>query len=89
MTRDFFNARDVLKVKHGEYTIYRLNALEKAGLTELGKLPFSIRIMLEAALRQCNEREITQEDVKNIAAWTPAPPQPPPFSPKMGGAGGG
>ncbi len=88
MTQDFFNARDVLKVKHGEYTIYRLDALEKAGLTELGKLPFSIRIMLEAALRQCNEREITQEDVKNIAAWTPAPPAPPP-SQAMGEAKGG
>ncbi|MDP2977035.1 MAG: hypothetical protein Q8N45_12595, partial [Anaerolineales bacterium] len=86
MTQDFFNARDVLKVKHGEYTIYRLDALEKAGLTELGKLPFSIRIMLEAALRQCNEREITQEDVKNIAAWPP--PAPPIFSENGGETGG-
>ncbi|MEW6405831.1 MAG: aconitate hydratase AcnA, partial [Chloroflexota bacterium] len=25
------------------------------------------------ALRQCNDLEITQEDVKNIAAWTPTP----------------
>ena len=69
--QDFFNARDMLKTKHGSYTIYRLDALEKAGLTDLKRLPFSIRIVLEAALRQCNDREITQEDVKNIAAWTP------------------
>ena len=68
---DFFNARDVLKVGDKEYVIYRLEALEKAGLTKLKMLPFSIRVVLEAALRQCNDKEITQNDVKNIAAWTP------------------
>ena len=68
---NFFNARDVLKVGDKEYVIYRLDALEKAGLTNLKLLPFSIRVLLEAALRQCNDKEITQADVKNIAAWTP------------------
>ena len=68
---DFFNARDVLNVGEKEYVIYRLDALEKAGLTDLKKLPYSIRVVLEAALRQCNDKEITQTDVKNIAAWTP------------------
>jgi aconitate hydratase len=73
---DFFNARDVLKVGDKEYVIYRLDALEKAGLTSLKRLPFSIRIVLEAALRQCNDKEITQNDVKNIAAWTPTGVRP-------------
>src|SRR5215208_4601129 len=68
---DFFNARDLLKVGDKEYVIYRLDALEKAGLTDLKRLPFSIRVLLEAALRQCNDNEITQADVRNIAAWTP------------------
>ena len=68
--KDFFNARDRLKVGDRDYVIFRLEALEKAGLTQLNRLPFSIRIVLEAALRQCNDREITQNDVKNIAAWT-------------------
>ena len=67
---DFFKARDTLKVGDKEYVLYRLDALEKAGLTHLKRLPFSIRIVLEAALRQCNDKEITQQDVKNIAAWT-------------------
>src|SRR5512143_2901120 len=74
--KDFFNARDVLKVGDKEYVIYRLDALEKAGLTKLKQLPFSIRIVLEAALRQCNDKEIKQEDVKNIAAWTPQAARP-------------
>jgi aconitate hydratase len=68
---DTFNARDTLKVGKEEYVFYRLDALEKAHLTELKRLPFSIRILLEAALRQCNGKEITQEDVKNIAGWKP------------------
>jgi len=84
--KDFFNSRDVLKVGKKEYAIYRLDALEKAGLTRLNRLPFSIRVVLEAALRQCNDKEITQDDVKNIAAWSPTPSQPPPFSEKMGEA---
>ncbi len=74
--QDFFNARDVLQVGDRQYTIYRLDALEKASLTTLKKLPFSIRILLESALRQCNDREITQEDVRRIAAWSPKGERP-------------
>jgi aconitate hydratase len=70
---DFFNARDTLQVGKKTYNIYRLEVLEKAGLVDLERLPFSIRILLEAALRQCNDIEITQADVKNIAAWTLQP----------------
>ena len=68
--KDSFNARSILTVGKKEYVIYRLDALEKAGLTELKRLPFSIRIMLEAALRQCNDKEIKEDDVQHIAAWT-------------------
>jgi len=74
MPQNYFKSRDVLRVGNKNYTIFRLDALEKAGLTKLNRLPFSIRIMLEAALRQCNDREITQEDVRHIAAWTPTAP---------------
>ena len=73
---DLFKSRDVLKVGNKEYIFFRLDALEKAGLVKLSKLPFSIRIVLEAALRQCNDNEITQADVKNIAAWTPKGARP-------------
>ncbi len=68
--KDFFNAKGTLTIGGKDYTYYRLDALEKAGLTTLSRLPFSIRILLEAALRQCNDMEITQQDVKNIASWS-------------------
>jgi aconitate hydratase len=74
--QDLFKSRDILKVGKKQYVIFRLDALEKAGLVKLNKLPFSIRVVLEAALRQCNDSEITQADVKNIAAWTPKGARP-------------
>ncbi len=74
--QDLFKSRDVLKVGNKQYIFFRLDALEKAGLVKLNKLPFSIRIVLEAALRQCNDKEITQADVKNIAAWSPKGARP-------------
>ncbi len=71
MTQDYFGARDILNTSFGNYIYYRLNKLEQAGLTSLTKLPFSIRVMLESVLRQCNENEITEEDVRNLAGWKP------------------
>ena len=69
MSQDYFGAQDLLKTLHGDYFIFRLEALERAGLTRLERLPFSIRIMLELLLRQCNDKEITRQDVINLSAW--------------------
>lgn len=75
--QDSFQARATLTTNHGTYTFYRLEALEKAGLTRLNRLPYSIRILLEAALRQCNGREVSEEHVRQIAAWRPQDAQRP------------
>ena len=82
MTQDFFEARDTFETSRGRYTFYRLSALETAGVTRLERLPFSIRILLESVLRQCNDREITRQDVINLAGWQahaarPSLPLPP------------
>ena len=58
MQEDFFRARAVLRVGKKEYVFYRLAALEELHLTHLKRLPFSIRILLEAALRQCNNKKL-------------------------------
>ena len=81
--QDTFKARDVFKTSHGQFTFYRLAALEEAGLVNLARLPFSIRIMLESVLRQCNENEVTRQDVINLAGWQPRPATRPtlPFAP--------
>ncbi len=70
MLNDFFQARDYLKTSKGDFVIYRLDRLEKAGLLNLERLPFSIRILLESVLRQCNDREFTRQDVINLSGWS-------------------
>jgi aconitate hydratase len=71
MLFDEFQARAVLTTSHSDYVYYRLARLEEAGLAQISRLPFSIRIMLESVLRLCNNREITRQDVLNLAAWQP------------------
>src|SRR3989304_5013304 len=71
MARDFFKSRTTLTVQQDKYIIYCLRKLEASGLTQLDRLPFSIRILLEAALRNCNNVDIFEEDVRNLAGWQP------------------
>ncbi|MBW8010700.1 MAG: aconitate hydratase AcnA [Chloroflexi bacterium] len=83
MSEDKFDSRDVLTTSHGKYTIFRLDKLETDGHTKLSQLPFSIRILLESAMRQCDGIDITEQDVLNLAAWQPQAKQRPamPFKP--------
>jgi aconitate hydratase len=76
MALDPFKSRDILNVGDRQYGIYRLDALEKAGITKIDKLPYSIRVLLEAALRQCNGKEISPADVEQIAHWKPIDVRP-------------
>jgi aconitate hydratase len=69
--QDFFQAKDTFDTGSGEAVIFRLSALEKAGVAKMGRLPFSIRVLLEAALRQADGFEITEDAVKTIANWGP------------------
>ena len=46
-----FNAKHTLAFGDGDATVYRLDELDKAGLTALDKLPFSIRVLLENVVR--------------------------------------
>jgi aconitate hydratase len=69
---DPFASRDVLQTPSGPVVIYRLDRLEKEGITSLSHLPYSIRVLLEALLRQCDGTVITQEDVVDLARWDPA-----------------
>ncbi len=66
-----FSSRSQLKVGKKTYTYFSLRALQAAGVVELEKLPFSIRVLLEQALRNLDEYVVQTKDVKNIAAWGP------------------
>jgi len=68
---DEFGARTELESSSGSGAIYRIEKLQEDGIAEVGRLPYSIKILLEAALRQCDGFEITREDVERIAKWSP------------------
>ncbi|MBN6186784.1 aconitate hydratase AcnA [Aneurinibacillus sp. BA2021] len=52
---------------------YRLQTLEEQGIGKVSSLPFSIKILLESALRNMDDRAITEEHVRKIANWKPNP----------------
>ena len=64
-----FGARDTFETTSGPVGIYRLTALEEAGLTEIDDLPFSIRVLLESVLRNCDGFAVREDDVRNLAGW--------------------
>ena len=66
-TLDPFNARQTLSVG-GDY--FSLDALDANGVPT-AHLPYSIRILLEGALRGHDGFLITEKDIRTIAAWTP------------------
>ena len=67
-----FQAKDEFTLSDGNTaTIYRLSALEKAGLCTLSKLPFSVRVLLESALRNYDGFLVEEKDIQNIAGWKP------------------
>ncbi|TWU64817.1 aconitate hydratase AcnA [Crateriforma conspicua] len=74
MTFDPFGVRDSFDTGNGSATIYRLSRLEDAGLGKISQLPFSIRVLLEAVLRNCDGFQVTEDDVKNLAGWNAAAP---------------
>ena len=68
---DPFSARDTFHSGAGQAGIYRLTKLEDAGLTNIAALPYSIRVLLESVLRNCDGRQITEQDVRRLAGWQP------------------
>ena len=71
---DVFGARATLDTASGPAVIYRLEQLEKAGHGAVFHLPFSIKVLLEALLRNCDGTLVTEEDVTSLAKWNAKAP---------------
>ncbi|HTM36843.1 MAG TPA: aconitate hydratase AcnA [Terriglobales bacterium] len=65
---DSFHSRSKLAVGGKEYEIYRLDSLDKAGIST-SHLPYSLRILLENLLRTEDARNVRAEDIRALAAW--------------------
>ncbi len=71
---DPFGARDTFETLGGKTGIYRLSKLQDAGLGDIAALPYSIRVLLESLLRNCDGYEVTEKDVRALAGWEAAAP---------------
>ena len=69
-------SRSTLQTSQGEMDYYRLATLEEEGLANLSRLPLSIRVLLENALRNLDRYLVTEEDVMAVVNWDPKSPSP-------------
>ncbi|MCB0358616.1 MAG: hypothetical protein KDD44_03245, partial [Bdellovibrionales bacterium] len=67
--------RTLVSPKAGEVAYYSLPDLESAGVASMSRLPYSVRVLLESALRNCDGFAFTEEHVRALAAWEPNPKQ--------------
>jgi aconitate hydratase len=67
-----FGTRGTLALNGTEATIYRLQELQRQGVGAVDRLPFSIRVLLENALRFAGLGIVTEQHVRDLASWQPA-----------------
>jgi aconitate hydratase len=67
---DSFGAKDTLQVSGSEFEIYRLDSLQEK--FDVARLPYSLKVLLENALRLEDGESVTSKDVETIASWDAA-----------------
>jgi len=73
---DPFGARAALDTPAGAFHIHRLDRLAARLVVAIDRLPFSIKILIESALRHCDGYQVTEADVERLARWSPSPGEP-------------
>ena len=64
---DSFNCRRTLKVGKRSYDYFDLKEAEANGLAGIGRLPFSLKVLLENLLRHEDGRTVTADDIRGVA----------------------
>jgi len=70
--QDTLKTRRTLEVGGKRYDYFSLEAAAKAGLGDIGRLPFSLKVLLENLLRREDGRTVTVDDIRAMAAWVAA-----------------
>src|SRR5512146_505590 len=73
-SQNSFGAAGKLRAGGREYEIFRLAALEKAGIAKLSRVPYSIKILLENLLRFEDGTTVKKSDIEYVARWDPKAP---------------
>ena len=68
-----FDSLATLALPEGNVSYHSLDAVERAGLATIDRLPFSIRILLENVLRHAGNGVVTPDHVAAVAGWRPEP----------------
>ncbi len=71
---DPFGARSTFVASGQPLGLYRLAKLQEDGLGQIDRLPYSIRVLLESVLRNCDGNIVTEQDVRELAAWNAESP---------------
>ena len=66
---DTFGARARLDTAGGSLEYFRLSALGEAGIGDIDRLPYSIKVLLESALRNNDGFAVTDDHVAALADW--------------------
>ncbi|MCB9771818.1 MAG: aconitate hydratase AcnA [Candidatus Omnitrophica bacterium] len=65
-------AKRKLKTKSGtSFGYYNIADIQKIGLRNPAHLPFSIKILLESAVRNCDHFQVTKDDIRKLSNWSP------------------
>jgi aconitate hydratase len=70
MPQDIFNTYTTFHLDGQTYGYYSLPALARQ-TGDLSRLPYSIRVLLEGVLRNCDGVKITSQNVLELAGWQP------------------
>jgi aconitate hydratase len=68
-SKNSYGAAAILRVNDSDYQIFRLDALEKAGTGKIGRIPYSIKVLLENLLRFEDDRTVKTSDIEYVAKW--------------------
>jgi aconitate hydratase len=71
-SKNSFSTRDTLRVGSDSFGIYRLDSLEHAGIGNVSRLPFSLKVLLENLLRHEDDRFVHAGDIRALAGWDPS-----------------
>jgi aconitate hydratase len=72
--KNSFAARATFDTGSGTAYYYRLAKLTEAGIGNVERLPFSIKVLLESLLRNENGYDVTADDVRRLASYDPSAP---------------
>ncbi|MBI3917192.1 MAG: aconitate hydratase AcnA [Betaproteobacteria bacterium] len=76
MPRNLFDSLRPFSLSSGKIgKYYSLAALEAAGLGKVSRMPVCLRVVLESLLRNCDGKRVSEQNVRELAAWQPNAPR--------------